>query len=235
MVHDKDYPFTAASPAVLVQECLTLDYFHPNDDDVVPIPVTFNEKQGKIILAVGDNASGKSFFRRIVQAVCHKAGVECIHLSMQGRSNGDIGGAFQRIVVYGTETDESTGRNSVNTILGAIRTSQSRENKHVLFFDEPDIGLSDTWAASIGVELLKFSEQPNDNLVAVFIVTHSRELVWSLLPGQPHSLCFNEKPTTLGEWVQSSSRVRPLTDLAEISQRRYKLITGVMKKNGVKY
>lgn len=235
MTHDKNYPFTAASPAVLVQECLTLDYFHPNDDDVVPIPVTFNEKQGKVILAVGDNASGKSFFRRIVQAVCHKAGVECIHLSMQGRSNGDIGGAFQRIVVYGTETDESTGRNSVNTILGAIRTSQSRENKHVLFFDEPDIGLSDTWAASIGVELLKFSKQTNENLVAIFIITHSRELVRSVLPGQPHSLCFSEKPTTLGEWVQSSPGVRPLTDLAEISQRRYKLICEVMRKNGVEY
>jgi hypothetical protein len=235
MVHNKDYPFTAASPAVLVQECLTLDYFHPNDDGVVPIPVTFNEGEGKIILAVGDNASGKSFFRRIVQAVCHKAGVECIHLSMQGRTNGDLGGAFQRIVVYGTETDESTGRNSVNTILGAIRTSQSREGKHVLFFDEPDLGLSDTWAASIGAELLKYSGESKDNLVAAFIVTHNRELVWSVLPGHPHSLCFNDKPTTLGEWVQSSPRIRPLTELAEISHRRYGLIVDVMKKNGVKY
>lgn len=232
---NRDYPFTAASPAILVQECLSLDYFHPNDDDVVPIPVTFNEGQGKIILAVGDNASGKSFFRRVVQAVCHKADVECIHLSMQGRTNGEPDGAFKRIVVYGTETDESTGRNSVNTILGAIRTSQSRSNKHVLFFDEPDLGLSGTWAASVGVELLKFSEQPNDNLVATFIVTHSRELVWSILPGHPHSLCFNDKPIRLGDWVQNSPPVRPLTELAEISHRRYGLITGVMKKNGIKY
>lgn len=84
----------------LVSECLTLDYFHPNEDSVVPIPAHWRPGQGNLVAILGDNASGKSFFRRIVGCMCREVGTEYIHLSMEGRNN-PFGGL--RAMVYGDE------------------------------------------------------------------------------------------------------------------------------------
>jgi hypothetical protein len=229
----REYNFTATDPTTLVNDCLILDYLHPNDEGVVPIPLCFTEGQGKLILALGENASGKSFFRRVVQSVCKHVGMECIHLSMQGRTSRTPDMGFARLFVYGQEDDDSTGQNSSKTVLGAIRTSRGREEKHVLFWDEPDIGLSDSWAASVGIEIRNFLEQTTDQLVAAIIVTHNKELVKQLIPAKPHLLSFRDHPYTLDEWLTSPVEPKPLTLLQELSSARYHLIRKVMLKNKI--
>jgi hypothetical protein len=223
--------FKASTPTSLVAECMSLDYFHPNEDGKVPIPLCFTEGQGKLILGLGGNASGKSFFRRVVQSVCKHADVECIHLSMEGRGTSGITRSF----IYGTEEYRSTGQNSAQTVLTAISTSLGRENKHVLFFDEPDIGLSDGWAASVGETLLKFSQNSTDQLVAAFIITHSKPLVRQLIPSNPHYLSFRSCPfTPIKQWVNIPPEIRTLEELQKMSMERFKLIQGIMNKNGIK-
>ena len=229
----KSYDFTATDPVTLVKDCLILDYFHPNEEGVVPIPLCFTEGQGKLILALGENASGKSFFRRVVQSVCKLVGMECIHLSMQGRASRTPDMGIARLFVYGQEDDNSTGQNSARTVLGAIKTSQGREGKHVLFWDEPDIGLSDSWAASVGISIREFLENSPDQLVAAVIVTHNKELVKQLLPAKPHLLSFRDSPYTLDGWLTSPVEPKPLSLLQELSSARFHLIQKVMIKNGI--
>lgn len=132
----------------LVRDSLEYEYFYPQEDDngSTPIPVTYLPGSGKLVLAVGGNASGKSFYRRIVQVVCKKTGdLECIHLSMEGRRSSSFAG-----FIYGDEECHSTGQNSAYTMITALRTSKGREEPHVIFWDEPDFGLSESWSESMG-------------------------------------------------------------------------------------
>ena len=141
----------------------SLDYFVPDEKREMAIPAVRLHGTGKLVVAVGDNASGKSFFRRLVSETCRNSTpkIECIHLSMEGRHSSGPMGAF----IYGDENWESTGENSANTVLTAVRTSKNRTTPHVIFWDEPDLGLSDGWSASMGVEVRNFIEQAPDPLV----------------------------------------------------------------------
>ena len=208
----------------LVRATLKYRFFH-EEQGVTAIPVTYVPGQGKLVVAVGDNASGKSFYRRVVQAVCQRSKIECIHLSMQARTNfeGNAGLAF----VYGSEEWKSTGENSANTVLGAVTTSRSRTEPHVIFWDEPDLGLSDNWSASVGVAIREFAAAPPDPLLAAVVVTHNVMLLHQLqlLRLDPHFLCFDPHPTaTLQEWLDRPGEVRPLEQLRQASFRRFKLI-----------
>jgi len=227
MPKQKSLSFDVTDALSLVRECLTVDYFRPWDGKIA-IPASFIPGKGKLLVAVGDNATGKSFFRRIVQSVCKRTGIECIHLSMEARRNiaYNPGLAF----VYGSEDYQSTGVNSANTVLGAIQTSKDRENRHVIFWDEPDIGLSDDWSASAGVEIKAFMEAAPGPLVAAVVVTHNKALLRQLLPLNPHFLHFGEDPpTSLSEWLEKPIRIRPLSELEEEGHRRFRLIQSILK------
>jgi hypothetical protein len=225
---ESDFPFNNAPS--LVRQALTLDYFHPNGRGEVPIPARFQEGTGSLVLALGENASGKSFFRRIIRQLCKMSGVENIHLSMEGR--GDSFGGLKSFV-YGDEEYRSTGENSAGTIIMTIRTSRGRDNKHVIFWDEPDFGLSDMWAAGAGVEVREFSLAPPPNLVAAILVTHSRAFVRELLPANPPVLWFGEgEQQTLQGWLDRSTTPRPLSELAEESRIRWKLIQEILCQKG---
>jgi hypothetical protein len=176
---------------------------------------------------VGGNASGKSFFRKIIQCVCQEAEVEVISISMQRRINhdGNPGLAF----VYGDEEWCSTGENSAKTVLGAIRTSQVRTNRHVIFWDEPDIGLSDEWSASVGLTIREFIENATDSLVTAIVVTHNKSLLRPLRKVKPHFMCFGDNPSAnLKEWLIRPLIVRPLSELKDESVRRFKLIQKIL-------
>lgn len=69
----------------LLDELLALPYFRPFGGDPAAIPFVRSNGVTPLVVMVGDNASGKSFARRLVFALCQKRATECIHLSMEGR------------------------------------------------------------------------------------------------------------------------------------------------------
>lgn len=213
----------------LVNECLTLEYFRPNEDGVVPITAHWRPGQGNLVVVLGDNASGKSFFRRIVGCMCREVDIEHIHLSMEGRGQ-SFGGL--RALVYGDEGTESTGVNSASTVEVGIRTCQSRETKHVIFWDEPDVGLSDNSAAGVGVAIRDFAASQPANTVAAIVVTHSRALVQQLAPIDPHFLYLGETnvPENIAAWLSAPIVPVSMDELYEKSKRRYRLILKILQK-----
>lgn len=215
----------------LFDHVLGLDYFHPDGDEPPAIPFHRAAGEDPVVVVVGDNASGKSFARRIVCAICRKNDIEAISISMQGRAGPDFSGGV-RGFIYGDETYRSTGENSVSTVITGIETCRRRTTPHVMIWDEPDIGLSDSWAAGCGVAIRKFADEPPACTRAIVVVTHSRALVTQLLPVKPHyvHLGDGDPPPTLEAWIDRPVVPRDIAQLGELSHARFRKIQKILAR-----
>lgn len=184
-------------------------------------------KGAHLALLLGDNATGKSMFRRVVGAWCFRnakkdsdrSEVEMIGLSMQGRAGGMMGIAHG--FVYGDEQTSATGVNTGRTVTGAISTATGRDSPNVVFWDEPDTGLADAYAADVGRRIADFTLKPPKHTVACFVVTHRKALVEQLLRAKPHVLFFGENPpASVEEFLH-----RPVVpaDLEKLYERSHQL------------
>jgi hypothetical protein len=201
----------------------TLGYtFFEGDSPSIPVHAVYGASEARLIIASGENASGKSFYRRLVQIECREAKTECIHVSVQGRREV----AYNPIMamVYGDESCDSTGSNSASTIQGGIRTSQGRETPHVVVFDEPDLGMSEGASMGAGTALRDWLREPPEHLVAAVVISHSRELLRKFLDLPHHFIGFGSEPHTLESWVNRPVVERSLEDLRVANRARFKAI-----------
>ena len=124
----------------------------------------------KIMVVTGPNASGKSFVRRMIASACKKTDVECIALSVERRtSSGTLA-----TMIYGDETHTPTGLITAQTIITGFNTASERNNKCLLLYDEPEIGMSEElqWAS---VRYMKEQmDNPPEQLQGLVVITHSR-------------------------------------------------------------
>lgn len=214
----------------LIQRAVELRYFSEKSP---AIPYHWVRGSNPLIVIVGDNAGGKSFVRRIFNALCQKNHIEFMGISMEGRQG--VSMAPWLALVYGDESYQSTGQLSVSTVLGGIKTCTSRceERKpHVIFWDEPDLGLSESWAAGVGVAIRDLTQQVTSSTRAICVVTHSRPLVRELLPVNPHYLHVgsDKAPATLKEWLTRKVRPRKIETLGKLSHQRFTKIRKILKE-----
>lgn len=186
------------------------------------IKVNYTPGQGKLVLITGENASGKSFLRRVVHSAFKKNDLELIALSMEFRTES----LMTRLFVYGNECRSATSCNTVNSILGAIRTSRGREEKHAIFWDEPDTGLSDNFAAGAADEILEFLSDPPENLLFASVVTHRKVMLERLAASNPHHLRIGDDKM-LSEVL--SAKLEPRR-LSELEKKNYELKTKILKE-----
>jgi hypothetical protein len=213
----------------LVERCLSLDYFTSKGSAPPAIPCHFVPGEGPLVVIVGPNAGGKSFFRRVACEVARRQETEAIHLSMEGRRN-PMGG--MRVFVYGDEEESATGYNSMRTVTTGIKTCRGRENEHVIVWDEPDLGLSEGNAASVGRAIADFAREPPDKTLAAVVITHRKALVAELAPLAPHYLHLGEAeaPPSLAEWLAMPLEVKPLDDLIEAHSARRRAIASILRE-----
>lgn len=215
-----------------LQDALKSPFLNPGvDDGVTAIPYHWAPGITPLVLVLGENASGKSVFRRIVQGTCKRLSLECMHLSMQGRSN-EFGGL--RPMVYGNEASEATSVNSLKGVKKGIQTCCERETPHVIFWDEPDIGLSEGSAAGAGLALARFAQAPGPQTVAAFVICHSRSMVKQMLAAKPHYIHLGvpaaEAPRTLRAWLKRSVVPIEIDDVIAVSRERYRKVVHVMNR-----
>lgn len=224
---DDRWTFTNAQS--LIEEALTTLYFTPDDDGVTPIPALFVPGKGSLVLALGENASGKSFLRRLVSQMCREHGIEAIPLSMEGRG-GSYGGL--RGMIYGDESWQSTGVCSVSTVRSGIRTCQERSTPHMIYWDEPDLGLSENGAAGVGQAIAKYMVAPNPRTTAAIVVTHSKALVQQIVDDiEPHYLHLGsvDPPPTVHDWLRTPVVPRSIEEISEAGHHRFKLIQKILQ------
>jgi hypothetical protein len=185
----------------------------------------FDKGHEKMLVITGENATGKSFMRRLYHIVCKKEKIEFIHISQESRVDGGVMSAF----VYGSENWESTGYISSKTILNGISTCQSRDNDHFILWDEPDIGLSEKYAGAAGVAIKKYVENISNYTRGCIVITHSKPLVKQLLPLHPSYLRLGDN-LCLNDWINKDQEPGDLKELGENNIKMFKSISSIMKR-----
>jgi len=236
----------ALDVAALLRRIFDLAYF-TEDDPAIPHAWERGDPASRLVLVLGENASGKSFFRRIVRELTRrarkddvgrplKAGPlpvhEVLHFSMEGRS----GGGFMSSAVYGCEGWLSTGANSARTILKAAETIAERPWTTIAYWDEPDLGMSNGCAAGAGIALRDFVESRHPLVQATFVTSHSVPLVRQLtlgLTAKPHYVYLGgATPATLADWLVAQQDPTPISleALHETGNRRFHRIRDILNR-----
>jgi hypothetical protein len=195
----------------------TLSYF----EDVIQATLTHGHKQNLII--TGENATGKSFIRRLVYVICKQENIELIHLSQQGRCTTGIPSAM----IYGDESYNSTGYNTSTTIMGGINTCNNRDKDHFILWDEPDIGLSEKYSAGVGVAIRGFVENIPAHTRGSIVITHSKSLVRQLLPLNPTHLRLGDT-LSLNDWLREIPEPGDLDELKKRNHAMYLKINEII-------
>jgi hypothetical protein len=189
------------------------------------VKASYEPGKGKLVLVTGENATGKSFLRRVVGAALSEHEIESIALSMQFRTSGGI----ERCFVYGDEREFATGNNSASSIIGAISTSRGRDHKHSIVWDEPDVGLSDNYAAGAADEIMEFVNEPPKHLFFAIVTTHRRAMLERLVVGKPHHVRLGDDMTL--EQVLAAP-IKP-TRLSDLRDRNIALFRRISKEFGL--
>lgn len=212
-----------------------IDYFG-GDDPPCPLQIRDPGKkyQPRLAVIVGENASGKSLVRRIVKEAYRRLETECMDISVQGRR--DIAYNILLTFVYGDEGTRSTGDNSAGTILGAMKTSRGRETPHAIFWDEPDLGLSEGWSACAGREIATFLQDPPKLLRGVFLVSHSRPLLRELSPLHPLFVYVGEDREfkSFEDWLNAPApQYKSLEDLQTAGLTKFRQISRLQREREI--
>jgi len=194
-------------------------------------PMRLKRGRGRMFVVTGGNAAGKSLVRRVAGLICRDDKQEFMGLSMEGRSGSSLMNGPVRAMLYGDESYNATGLLSAGLVLSGISTCRSRENRHTIFWDEPDLGLSDEAAAAVGIKLAEFADDLPDKTEAVFVATHSRHLVKQVLPARPHWIHMGEgEHKTLAEWADREVEPADLELLEKEARRRMKAVFALEKR-----
>lgn len=195
---------------------LTSSYFQ----EAIPVHCVYGD--GPTVLAVGENGSGKSFLRKVIQSRYDHV----YSVSMEGRRGVAYNPATA--LMYGDEGMDPTGLNSARMIQQGIRTSRGAEKDHIMIFDEPDLGMSEGLAMGTGSAFQEFLKDPPPRLLACVIITHSRPLLRKL--SLPHTFLHFGGKGTLEDYLQSSPVERSYDDLKEVSHNRWKSVQGIINE-----
>lgn len=186
--------------------------------------------ESRVLLISGENAGGKSLFCRFLQTVIqhdHEK-FEFMRVGMEMRSQGGI----RRALMFGNESDESTGQISIRCVRGGISTCQGRENPHILCLDEPDIGLSEGYQAGLGELIANFACDLPKLTEGLVIVTHSRPIARALLSTldhSPHCIRVGDDLRTTAEWIDKGPLPRTVDDVESLNGRSVERFRAVNK------
>jgi hypothetical protein len=167
---------------------------------------TLRDEDTKLAVVFGDNATGKSLLLSLMlghTGSWESTGVETFSVSMRMRTSQGMGAGM----MYGSERQSSTGATSLRAVMGALHNAKQRPHPVWLMFDEPDIGLSDKYAAAMGSYLAQEVNDLPEHIRGVSVISHSRPLLRQLLAGvatRPHEVSMGAN-RTLDEYLTADN------------------------------
>lgn len=184
----------------------------------------------RVIVLVGDNASGKSFFRRLFAAHLHENNkYEIMKISQEGRSTEGI----QRAFLYGSENDEATSVISAKTIIKGLQTTRKREEEHYLIYDEPEIGMSEECQLGSALYMRDQLQDWPALLKGLLVTTHSKAIARELLT-LPHSkfIWLGQPDKTVADWLQRDIEPTFPEELVERGRNNLRKFVSILQKHG---
>lgn len=199
-----------------------------------PFPSQVSMRDSRVILLTGANASGKSLVFRLLAELAHNQETPPITLSIRERSGGGTFemAAMRRSMIYGEESEQSTGATSMSVItrgFGNIRHRLEEGTRSVLMLDEPEMGLSEGYARALGRYLAEQVQALPAEAPGLVVVTHSRPLIQAMteqLAAEPHFIYMGSEPKTLNEWLaqpedRSVEDLLQLVELGDAGRRNF--------------
>lgn len=173
--------------------------------------------RSRIAVVAGDNASGKSLLVRILSTHLRleakdsgKKPVHNISLSIRERTGAgtDGMGGFRKMMMFGDEETSSTGAISASSVALSFQNMATRNG--VLILDEPEIGLSQGYAAAMGTLIGRSAQALPRTCAGTVVVTHSKPLVEALVEeigGTPifvHTHPVGAPAVRLKQWLEQA-------------------------------
>jgi hypothetical protein len=188
--------------------------------------------QGRVLVITGENASGKSLFRRAytfyISKITHSdENIEIIPLSMEARAAGGI----RRLFLYGgSEEEDATGALTAKNIRSGWTTSRERETPHIIIWDEPEIGLSEESQLSIARFIQKQCEEWPTHLLGVIFMTHSRILVQELMKIEGSAfLNLGGEHITADSWLTREIVPRDIEDVIKANRTNNFMVSKILR------
>ncbi len=187
-----------------------------------PCPVLIEPRQLERVWVIsGENAGGKSLFCRAVQQLTvndsKEAGtpVEVMRVGMDMRTTSGV----QRALMFGNESNDSTGKNSISCLMAGMRTAEGREHPHWLVLDEPDIGVGEGYRHAIGELFAQFGNNLPENTLGFIVVTHAREIAAPMVAAGASSVRVGDDLRPVSEWLQDGDLPKTIEDLKQLPMR----------------
>lgn len=205
--------------------------FDPRDS---PFQASVDPGDPKLLLIVGENASGKSLFFRMLCSKIHLAGSTAFTISIRERSGGGTGemNRMRQVMMFGEEAEQSTGATSVKVIDAGF--NQLKNNGNILGLDEPEMGLSDGYAYALGRYIGDKSREIPKKCRGVVVVTHNRHLVEGLIVGHGKTPTFvrtGSDKADIDTWLTTPEdhTVAELLALPEVGLERWRAVNKLLK------
>lgn len=210
---------------VMTQRGLLRAKYHPS-----------SEKTPFLVVS-GENATGKSLVTRLVGWISKDLDMPFFSTSMWQRAG--LGSNPMRTLMYGDESEESTGATSAQSVLKIFKTSDKCEEPHLILFDEPSLGLSPAYAKAMGQLIRNFLLKKNPLVRGVVMVSHDITLLQEAVDVDHHFLRLLAKderkntkgPTDIQSLLQMPPPVVNLEELSEHANKLWRAIHNIKKKD----
>jgi len=191
----------------------------------------------QLAVVTGDNATGKSLFVQMLAGRAKKAGLSPLSLSIRERTGSGLSemAGMRRAMMFGDETEQSTGSTSFSSLRGAFRSVAvwSEEGQSpIIVLDEPEMGLSEGYAAAMGTWLAEQVQALPERVAGVVVVTHSKPLVAQImerLDSLPTWVAFGPEPD-LDAWLRHHTvrDVSELLELEDVSRTNHRTVMRIL-------
>lgn len=196
-----------------------------------PFRINYTENNPKICIVNGQNSSGKSLLRKILNVNYRSDNVTFVNYSLEDRTTSGI----KRAVIYGTEDYDSSGYNSVRIVLNTIKNYKNSDKPFAVMFDEPEIGCSEELCYSLSKRIVDaFPEfEKNDSMKCMYIITHSRVIAKTLSVLNPSNAFLYQEgnnPITLNDWINREIEEIDIDEMIKNSHENYRKIQNIIDK-----
>ena len=218
---------TSPSPQEFIERCINREYYYPTIPNEInatgkkniPLPLFYKPTESKLVCVLGENGSGKSFFKRITKIVCDAIRSDFVEVSPEEKCKNDKEEPkpfyhynYIKKVNYGKETCYPTSFNTVNSVISALDICKDKYVENYVFLDNPELGLTDNYACTMGMHIAKFIEKIPKNTKMVLVSTNSKVLITELEYLNPHFIYFgenNDHPKSIEEWL--NEMIKPIS------------------------
>lgn len=218
------------SIGAIAQDLSESSYFWANEACPFVMHVEKNPSaHERVMMICGDNGSGKSlaveYLRGWSKAFHEFATVQVSIRERTGAGMSDMAG-MRRTFMFGDESEQSTGATSVNVVTTAFTTLADRVKDGkpaILVLDEPEIGLSRSFAGAMGKYIGQSFKALNSDNAYLVVISHNQTLAQELSKelGQEPAFVHMQTPKSFKDW-SSENNIRSIDELLTLPENGFK-------------